>query len=210
MNRPHRVLLGISIFFVSVIASPLTAQVTEDDAIAELQSLGGRVITIAADTTDREISLYLAGDAISDQQLPLLKSVSDVKWLNLANTSVTDQGLAHLHDLKLTRLHLEKTTVGDKGLAHLKNQTDLQYLNLYGTKVSNEGLKHLAELSKLRKLYVWQTAVDQDGIQWLTERIPELEIVGAVQLQTEPEKGEVEPNKDTSDSQADPNKKSGK
>jgi hypothetical protein len=159
------------------------AQVEEAEAITQLEAAGGRVMTIAADTTDREVSLYLAGDAITDEHLTLLKSISDIKWLNLANTAITNDGLAHLAELKLIKLHLEKTSIGDAGLAHLKDQTELVYLNLYATKVTNEGLKQLAGLSKLRKLYVWQSSVDQEGMDWLKQQLPELEVIGEAKLE---------------------------
>lgn len=160
-------------------------QVSEAEAIKQLEAIGGRVMTIAADTEDREVSLYLAGDKVDDEKVALLRSVSNIKWLNLANTAVTDAGLAPLQNLKLEKLHLEKTGIGDKGLAHLKNQTELVYLNLYGTNVTNEGLRQLAGLSKLKKLYLWQSKVDEDGMAWLKAELPDLVVVGAVNLNTD-------------------------
>lgn len=174
-------------------------QVDESDAIRQLEAVGGRVTKISADSEDREVSLYLAGKSVTDEQVALLTSVDNVKWLNLANTSVTDQGLTALAEMKLTRLHLEKTGITDKGLAHLKSQSELEYLNLYATQVTNEGLKHLTGLAKLRKLYVWQSGVNQEGIDWLQAELPELEIVGAVKLDAqpaEPKAAETEAKKD--------------
>lgn len=159
------------------------AQNDEANAIEQLESAGGRVLRIAADTEDREVSLYLAGDSITDEEVALLKSISNIKWLNLANTEVTNAGLANIADLQLNKLHLERTSIGDEGLVHLKNQTELIYLNLYATKVTNEGLKHLSGLKKLRKLYVWQSAVDQTGMDWLSAQLPELEIIGEVKME---------------------------
>lgn len=168
-------------------SSSVQGQVEEAEAIAQLEAVGGRVTKIAADSEDREVSLYLAGKSVTDDHVALIKSIGNVKWLNLANTSVTNQGLSHLGGVKLSRLHLEKTGVGDEGLAHLKEQMELEYLNLYGTQVTNEGLKHLARLTKLRKLYVWQSGVNQEGIEWLQGKLPELEIVGAAKLDAQPE-----------------------
>ncbi len=176
----------ILIMACSALNTGLFGQVSEADLIAELEALGGRVANIAANTDDREVSLYLAGDDVTDHHVSLVKGIANVKWLNLASTSVTDEGLANLANLKLSRLHLEKTAIGDRGLEHLKDQTELVYLNLYSSRVSNAGLKHLGELKKLRKLYVWQTAVDEEGIEWLQNQLPELEIIGEVKLDAKP------------------------
>lgn len=159
----------------------------EADAIRQLEEIGGRISQIAADSEDLEVSLYLAGKTVTDEHVELLADISNVKWLNLANTSVTDEGLSVLVERPLNRLHLEKTGIGDDGLVHLKDLSELEYLNLYGTQVTNEGLKHLAGLKKLRKLYVWQSKVDQEGIEWLTSQLPDLEVVGAVSFDAQPE-----------------------
>lgn len=185
MNRIFYLVATLLTVFLA--QSPvLYGQISEKEAIEQLEALGGRVTAIAANTDDREVSLYLAGEDVTDQHVALLKEIANIKWLNLASTSVTDQGLEDLAEIPLTRLHLEKTAVGDAGLIHLKDQKELVYLNLYGSKVTNKGLEHLSGLTNLRKLYVWQTSVDQTGIEWLQGKLPELEVIGEVKLDAQP------------------------
>ncbi len=160
------------------------AQVDEMDVIKQLEAAGGRVMNISAENEDKDVSLYLAGEAIQDEHVLLLRNISNIKWLNLANTAVTDAGLEGLAEMKLTKLHLEKTGIGDAGMVHLKDQKELEYLNLYATKVTDAGLEHLAGLKKLRKLYVWQSGVTEAGMAKLNEQLPELEIVGEVKVKS--------------------------
>ena len=65
--------------------------------------------------------------------------------MNLAETAVTDGGLARLKNLKtLHNLILAKTAVTDAGLAHLVGLTNLTTLNLTGTKVTPKGVEELS------------------------------------------------------------------
>ena len=78
----------------------------EEAAIKALQSAGGLVLQISADSEDREIALQLAGDKIGDEQLKLVSQINHVVWLNLAGTAVTDAGAAMLRQaLPNTHIH---------------------------------------------------------------------------------------------------------
>jgi YHS domain-containing protein len=97
--------------------------------------------------------------------------------LDLANSQISDAGLANLAGLKnLTRLHLENTGVGDAGLAHLKGLTNLEYLNLYNTQVTDAGLANLTGLKNLKKLYLWQSKVTEAGAAELQKSLPEVAV----------------------------------
>ena len=137
---------------------------------------------ISSADSSREVSFYLAGEKIKDEQLKGLDTVQHVIWLNLANTAITNEGLKHISGMKLTKLHLEKTGIGDAGLAHLKEMKDLEYLNLYATSVTDKGLKHLAGLTKLKNVYVWQSKVTEAGMKELEKQIPGLKVVGESKL----------------------------
>ena len=154
----------------------------EAEVVKRIEAAGGRVMPISSADPTREISFYLAGEKIKDEQLKDIGAVSDVIWLNLANTGVTNEGLKQIAGMKLKKLHLEKTSIGDAGLAHLKEMGDLEYLNLYATSVTDEGLKNLAGLSKLKHVYVWQSKVTDAGMKSLEKQIPGLKVVGESKL----------------------------
>ena len=67
----------------------------------------------------------------------------------------------------LSELNLFQTPVTDDGLAHLKGLTNLTLLNLHGTHVTSAGLAHLRPLTKLSKLDLSSTNVTDDGLPHL-------------------------------------------
>ena len=62
------------------------------------------------------------------------QGLTQLQWLQLSYTKVTDAGLAHLDGLtQLHYLELADTEVTDAGLVHLEGLTQLQELVLYGS-----------------------------------------------------------------------------
>lgn len=149
-----------------------------EEALRAIRDIGGLALPLAQDNNLVRVDMKLAREAAGDAQLALLDPIAgQVTWLGLANTAVTDAGLANVARLpKLTALHLENTKVGDAGLANLTGLTNLEYLNLYGTQVGDAGVQQLAGLKNLKKLYLWQTKATKDGAAKLREALPELEV----------------------------------
>jgi len=132
---------------------------------------------LAADSDLLTVDLGIAGKAVGDAELALVKELPKVSELDLHGTSITDAGLASIEGLTtLTRLHLEKTAVTDAGLAHLKGLTALEYLNLYDTAVTDAGVAQLDGLRSLKKLYLWQTKVTDAGATELKKAVPAVDI----------------------------------
>jgi len=50
-------------------------------------------------------------------------------------------------------------------------------VNLYGTKVTDAGLAALGTMPRLRRVYLWQTAVTPAGVEKIKATAPKLEIV---------------------------------
>jgi len=162
----------------------------EAEVIKKIEEAGGNVMQISSADESREVSFYLAGKKITDQHLKEIGVVQNVKWLNLANTAVTDEGLKQIAGLDLQKLHLEKTGIGDAALMQLKEMKNLEYLNLYATSVTDKGMKHLNGLTKLKKVYVWQSKVTEAGMKALEEQIPGVEVIGESKLPVFVEKKE--------------------
>ncbi len=134
-------------------------------SVEKIQQTGALCMKLAQNTNLLDVEFQLNGPNITDAQVAMLSPLApQIIWLNLANTKVTDSGLAPLEQLKMIRrLHLEKTQVSDVGLTHLKGLTNLEYLNLYGTNVTDAGLAQLADLKNLKELYLWQSKVTDAG-----------------------------------------------
>jgi Leucine-rich repeat (LRR) protein len=95
-----------------------------------------------------------------------LKGLTNLTYLDLSHTRVSDAGLVHLKGLtNLTRLDLAGMRVSDAGLVHLKGLTNLTYLDLSHTRVSDAGLVHLKGLTNLAQLDLSRTRVSDAGLR---------------------------------------------
>jgi len=137
--------------------------------------------------------LDLYDSPVTDATLEsLAEGLPELRFLSLADTRVTDAGLAHVAQLTgLHELHLDNTPVTDAGVAQLAPLTDLRILDLKGTRVTDaglaivrrfphlqalyltraritdEGLAHVAALSDLRTLILWDTPITDAGLAHL-------------------------------------------
>lgn len=91
---------------------------TRAEAIAEIQRLGGSL----NETDGRKARVRLNGPKVSDETLPLMRGLSDLRSLwAFGRTKITDDGLVHLKNLRdLTYLAFDGTDVTDEGLFHLR------------------------------------------------------------------------------------------
>ena len=155
--------------------APLPVVAAADPAaLDKLRAAGAGALPLAQGVNLIDVTFGSSAANVADAQLALLAPVAtQVYGLNLANTKITDAGLAQLAPLtNLRRLHLEKTGLTDAGLAHLKGLAALEYLNLYGTAVTDAGLAHLEGLKNLKKVYLWQSKVTDAGVDKLKKALP--------------------------------------
>jgi hypothetical protein len=148
------------------------------ETIGRVEKTGASLMAIAQDTPELRFSALNVSKEFNDDKLAELKPIaSQIKWMDLARTQVTDKGLAHVAGMaNLSRLHLENTAVTDAGLDSLKGLANLEYLNLYGTQISDAGLAKLSELKNLKKVFVWQSKVTDAGAAKLAAAIPGIDI----------------------------------
>jgi uncharacterized membrane protein len=125
------------------------------------KELGVAVSALSTNAPWLQCNASLAGTNFGDADLAKLAPLgSNLRWLDLAGTAVTDAGLCHLASFpNLVRLHLERTAVTDSALSNVATLANLEYLNLYATAVTDAGLEHLQKLPNLKHLYLWQTKV---------------------------------------------------
>lgn len=131
-------------------------------AIEQLKKAGVVVIPVLSNSN------YLSASFVTAKADPeVLKLLDALKkqliWVNLSNSSITDQGMADVAKLQnLRRINLSNTAITDKGLALLKGLPKLQVINLVGTKVTSPGIiAQLKGLKELQHLYLYQTGVEQ-------------------------------------------------
>ena len=148
----------------------------DEQTLDDLRNQGIQVAPLADEVHWLQVSVptQYTGDDLMGALAPIREQLV---WLDLGNTSVTDDALQALPSFQyLMQLHLENTQITSAGLAYLQDLSYLEYLNLYGTPVDDEGIQQLASLKNLKKLYLWQTDVTKEGVEQLQEALPTLEI----------------------------------
>ncbi|MGD2064265.1 MAG: response regulator [Nitrospirota bacterium] len=114
--------------------------------------------------TGQKLDLFDSPVANRDLEY-LVQGLNKLRFLSLADTRVTDQGLAHVARLaELRELHLDNTVITDDGLRHLTALRELLILDLKGTQVTDAGLEYLTPLENLQGLYLTRTAITDDGL----------------------------------------------
>lgn len=130
-----------------------------------VQKLNVSLGTISAKESWFQCNASILGTNFGDTELAQLAPLgSNLRWLDLAGTTVTDAGLSNLAVMpNLARLHLERTRITDAGLAAVADLPNLEYLDLYGTAVTDAGVERLGQMPRLKQLYLWQTAATTNG-----------------------------------------------
>jgi mono/diheme cytochrome c family protein/uncharacterized membrane protein len=142
-------------------------------ALAALKEKGVMVLPVAQGSNYLMAHFTNASD-VTDKDLSLLLPLkSQLVWLKLGNTKISDSALKTIS--QCTNLHalwLNHTAVTDKGLPALQPLKSLQTLNLVGTQVTATGLLTLRALQQLKTLYLYQTGVNQAGWGSLKQAFP--------------------------------------
>lgn len=176
-------------------------QVT-DDVLASLR--GGKVHVLYLQcrqaAADAKIhSVQLSGAKLTDTGLRYLAGLTNLEFLDLGRSQVTDSGVGLLADHpKLVSLAVPETKVTAAGVKRLASSTSLKFLHLSGDQVTDDLLEALMAVHKIHLLTYragvgpkmdssWQTvATDTDikvidltdtrvtpeGRKWIQENMP--------------------------------------
>jgi hypothetical protein len=114
---------------------------------------------------------------VSDEDVPFLRSFAGIRTLYLADSSITDSGVARLGILPdLINLDLSGTKISDAGLQHLRRFPELAVLWLSNSNITDDGLKYAAEIPKLDSISLDRTKVTAAGIARFKKLRPAVEI----------------------------------
>ncbi|REJ97581.1 MAG: hypothetical protein DWQ35_01575 [Planctomycetota bacterium] len=143
--------------------------VEQEMFIAEIESRGGKVETESIDW----IKVSFGDD--------FAQVADSIGGIDFHGATIGDDDLAWLkeHEAKLSGLHklsLANTEVSNEGLAHLGSFPALRLLDLRNTAISMRGLKVLAKLPKLRVLGLGGTRVGRFGRWRLGMKYPHLNV----------------------------------
>jgi internalin A len=109
----------------------------------------------AYDENKRVVSLDLSGVRLRDACIPYVAQLTELQWLAMPDSDLTDAGVQALVDAKLDKLTL---------------------LNINRSAVGDASLHRLAELKSLRNLHIAGTGITADAISVIGKRSPSLRI----------------------------------
>jgi RNA polymerase sigma factor (sigma-70 family) len=176
-------------------AAGKTQQVpAEQEAIAALQAVGGRIIRDRSQPGEPVIGVYLLSRDVKDEHLKHLKEFKGLKTLVLTGISEAamkdirglrglerlrarpDDGRVAANDLgELQNLReLDLGQVEDAGLREIGRLRNLCVLRFNGWRVSDAGLMELTGLKELRRLELYDARRVADGLRAL-DQLPNLE-----------------------------------
>lgn len=178
--------------------------------IAAVNGRGGGAIFESTDGQRLVVNFSVISRPIESADLEtLMPSATFVVELNIGGIGATDAVLQQVGALTaLERLNVSRSDITDEGLAALSSLDRLEVLNLYGSPVTNASITHIAELPAIRRVYVWQTLIDEVGIDLLHLARPDIEIfagneqsapaeeepVANIPEETAPEPAETDPD----------------
>jgi uncharacterized membrane protein len=158
-----------------------------DAALGELKQdaqLKTAINYVSQDSSDLEFTAISLRESMTDDHFAKLGSVCEsLVSLQLGSTSVTEGALeAHLPKMSnLRKLNLSQTSITDKGLDAVAQLSNLEWLNLYETGVTDAGLAKLKGLTNLKKVYLWNSKATPEGGKALMKELPNLEVIFGIQ-----------------------------
>lgn len=163
--------------------------VTDDSVLSKVAELS---------ETSHDRYFTLNETQITDNGLRHLLRVPNLHAVSLANTNVSDDGMAELKKSRINNLIVSHTDITDAGIAHL-SKSSLVWLDCSDTHVTNDGLKHLTQwrgyalrlrnvevtdeglkflhsLKSLRSLVLSGSPVSAEGVHELREALPNCKV----------------------------------
>ncbi len=122
-------------------------------------------------TQIREIQALFLGVSktpISDDAMPDLARLPNLRVLNAAATPLTDRGLkliAESRDLRL--LKLNRTRITNDGLEPLREMPSLRLVYLGDTDLTNDALPHLAKMPQLEAIKLTALPINDESLKTL-------------------------------------------
>jgi hypothetical protein len=121
--------------------------------------------------------LNLGDSDASDAGLAGAGGLPRLRWIYLYRTRVTDAGLAHLRDAReLETLVLASANFTDAAFEHIAAHPRLKLLNLNGAHVTDAGIARLHGMTSLEEVLLADTGVSPEGVRRLQEALPHCKI----------------------------------
>ena len=117
--------------------------------------------------------MFLDNCSVDDDDLATiaigLKAKNGITSLSLADTDVSDHGVAHLNGLCFYSINLGGTEVSDASVKLIAEMETLRELLLETTAITDQAITHLGSLGRLSSLDLTNTAVTDSAIESLEQ-----------------------------------------
>lgn len=155
--------------------------------IAAVRDRGGHASLVASDVPELVVNYSIVDGPLGDQDIALLAPVGEhVVELNVGGVDVGDSVVAQVARLSgLRRLNLSRSPISDAAIGQLSGLSRLEVLNVYGCPIGAASIEAIAGMPTLRRVYVWQTGMDDAAVARLRELRPEMEVIAGDEEQGE-------------------------
>jgi hypothetical protein len=170
---------------MSYVAVTIQEQRRHHDAAVAIEKAGAKVFSertwlgelLRDDSLVGVRSVGFPEKSLRRAALLQLGRLTQLLYLSLTDTDITDAGMMHLEGLtQLQYLSLSNTMVGDIGLVYIRGSTHLEFLILDGTRVTDAGLVQLQGLTRLLWSDLSDTKVSDAGVERLQRALPNCRI----------------------------------
>lgn len=113
--------------------------------------------------------LNMEGTLINDSSFVLIAKLHWLDRLDIGRTRVTDIGVKHLENSKISKLDLTSLKITDASMDVISTLENLQELYLWHTKITSTGLSKIQNLVKLRVLTLAGSDISDEGLSHISK-----------------------------------------
>ena len=135
--------------------------------IEKVRASGFRVLEIVPGQSELSVK-YLDAEPDKERIDKLSLLSEQVVELNFGSAQVTDEMTNVLRRLEnLKSLRLNSPSITDASINNLKSLESVEVLNVYNTGITRDGLADLLSVITPKKVYTWETEIDQESAEAL-------------------------------------------
>ena len=146
-------------------------------AVERIEHLGGEAEVYDDPNGQQQSHAMFIRQEIKPRHLNYLRSLPNLKKLDLDYTKVGDAGMSYVATLtELEWLDIEDTGITDDGLKCLSNLKNLKKIIVDGNDVTDDGLMNLASNKSLASVRLLNTKVSPQGIRDFNQILPQCRV----------------------------------
>ncbi len=162
-------------FFKSIDTDHYNFAAADEAIVAKLNTSYRAVSAIALGSPALSVSFFGIAFFKNEHLQELAKIKENIVSLDLYRMPVTDQDLKVIGTFtNLRKLNIAFTKIKGEGLSHLNKLQNLQQLSLSGTAVNLAHLRPLSGLKKLSAVYIWNAGIKEAEQATLKKEFPRI------------------------------------